>query len=960
MKKHRLFHIFLSFILIFSMLSLPVSAAGESASAIAEAITLDLLTTQSSYAVTKALDFTAANTLAAENGAQISWRSNTPALAVSGAQALVTRGDSAQTAVLTATVTKDGATAAKNLSLTIPAVSTYVFESEGFGRPALTGEYVNTIGSRWAASTNEAVYSAKVKQNDDGNYVLNCSHDEYVYTNKFTKYSLSEMPETKKITIEFTVTRPGTEKYSDAEAARKEVYYDFYFNGELAADKSIENNAQMALRIKQTATDGWVWSTHTSDVTGTKYGTYPAKDTPTRFKYEFTFNEDETLCSVWQDGTKLIDNKKRNAQINKLDNFTFHVLRYGDSGSFYFDDFVVTADKGDMTAEGLTTADMGALTVKNYTTPGTYPTPKLDITTKYDETSSLKQTFEELNGSVNTHFDYYGEWLVDNASGAETQLHTQAQDDTAPFQINTLYLGANHGPTCVLATSAGHGKTIADVGSYWQDSDERKWTLAQVVNADKLKFICDEFQNTSGDWRHRFVMPAGTLSCIDEGSTATLSITAASDSQLYPAIKGRTSSVKAVTNGIETELTMGEAQEFTCDRIILNETYIITDPRKVPELLRAGKGQWTEDTLTYALGEDMIRYHQTLTIMEDGTVLTEYDHEILMNLDGAGVNYGGYQYYMRTNPGGGVLRYMPDTKAFTDTHRDGTANVTFDFSAPWQMIGSDGKYDYPNSAQPYESKLWADENKAPSRMVDYMMNANGTTAMGFASGYLPVGDGEPTARLSAVNRAYYFYNSAKSYPFFVSQGKNTQGAKITGASYRKYADTAKFGEEVSAYSVSYGDEVYYYIDFLEAANGKTLTLPESFGTDVTLFDMSGETAGYKITGNKITVSGAQKDYLILKASAAGAAIRKTKVNALGTVEAVIGKLGTGTQSVAALCAGYKNGRLVKTAVCNQTLTGENTIVTFGDFSAADTYRVFLWSGTDTLQPLCAAQTGAIN
>lgn len=961
MKRNRIFHSLLSFILIMSMLSLPVRAAdNEDASAIAAALSFDLLTTQSSYAVTKALDFAAANAFAAEQGAQIAWTSDHAALTISGDKALVTRGASAQSVTLAATVSKNGAAVQKAFQLTIPAVSTYVFESEGFGRSALVGQYVNQIGSRWAASTNNtSVYTASIQQNADGNYVLDCNHPVYCSNaNAYTAYSFGEMPDTKKLAVSFTMMRTGDEAYSNA-SSQSEVYYDFYFNGETSADHTVENNTMQALRIKQNASAGTAWSGLAKS--GTKYGQYPAVNVPSRFTFEFTFTETATLCSMWQDGTQVMKDEPRKVQLSRLDNFKFHVLRYGDAGRFYFDDFVITADKADMTAETLTGDDMGALTVKNYTAAGTYPTAKLDITSKYDQSSTLKQTIGVRSDTTNPHIDHYGAWLVDNQSGTAQKLSTQDEDDTAPFQINTLYIGANHGPLCVQLTAANHGKTAADIGSYWQDEDGKKWTLAQIVDANRLNFICDEFQSASGDWRHRFVMMSnaqtGTLTCLDEGSEATLAFTKQTYTQLYPAVKDRTQTVKTVTNGIETDITLGEAQEIQCDRVILEETYIITDPRNLPALLRAGKGTWTGDS-GFALGEDMIRYHQTITVMEDGTVLTAYDHEILMDLTGISINYYGYQYYMKTDFGGGVKRYMPDTKAFTAANVNGTANDSFDFSTPRQMIAG-SSFDYPSSAIPNASAFWADTQKAPNRMVDYMMNADGTTKMGFASGFLPVGDGEPTARLNAANASFYFYKSTKAYPIFINKNKNMQNATIRGISYRKYADTAKDGEDVQAYSVSCGNEVYYYIDFLSAATDKKLTLPDNFGTDVVEVDRAGDGVSYTISGNTISVSGAAKNYLVLKAACAGVEIRETQVNALGTVQAIAGNFGA-SREVTAVCAGYKDGKLVKAAVQPATLEKANTILTFGDFSEADTYKIFLWSGTDTLKPLCTGKTGTVN
>ena len=181
---------FLSFIisLIMIIAVCPSFAMGaETAEDVANGINLDLMTTESRYAVTKDLDFSAVMSMVENEGATLKFTSSDSSVVkISGNAGLVTRPQSENAEItLTAEVSKNGEIANKNITFTVLPLSVYVFESEGFGRPDAVGKDISTIGTPWGKSTVTAAeknyLSASVASHADG-YSLDFAKSAYSAT----------------------------------------------------------------------------------------------------------------------------------------------------------------------------------------------------------------------------------------------------------------------------------------------------------------------------------------------------------------------------------------------------------------------------------------------------------------------------------------------------------------------------------------------------------------------------------------------------------------------------------------------------------------------------------------------------------------------------------------------------------------------------------------------------------
>ena len=957
---------------VYAFGSITFAAGSDDVNSAADALTLELLTAESSYAVTKPLDISSSGikSLCEEYGANITWSTDdTDVLAISKNSVSLTRGETDKEVTLTATITKDGAEATKELTFTVPSKNAFVFESESFAYPEKEGQYINNIGSRWGKSGNDSYYNAVLKKHN-GNYAMEANlvkQNDNAQT-PTTCFSLSEMPDSQQVTIEFTMefaepaTAPNTLHYNVlfCVADNPRPWYDYI------TYLDFERDNRRGIVYHRPAASG----TASALVTNLPYAT----NKKARIKYDFHFGENP-YYDVYLDGEKVYSNAQLLGSTTQISEVHFNIQRFGKEGRFYVDDLTVTAPVEGVEVPSLIPSSVGALEVD-------YSNGFFNITAEYDKDNYIMYKSGNTQND-NAHFDHHGVWLKSKTSGTETLLLERiSADETAPPMINNAYLGGNHGLMGPIITVSNHGMTYNDIGTYWQAGNNGgNWTLVKIVDANHLQFIGDDWasgtnafnndptiRNNGGAYQQ-----SGTLTSLD-GTGEVLNFTAQSPSQqIFPAFTDKVQKVYTVTGGVEQEVTdLSTLKSARCDRLILDESYIITDPTQMAPRLRANRplGGYVEAP-DIACGDPVLRYHQTITFMEDGTVITEFDHEFLKDVNS--FVYYGYQYYMKNNYGGGVKRYMPDTKPFTAesavySSRDGFtkgSSKTFDFSSPHQVI-SGTYFDYPYNAQPDKSQLWADTSKAPNRVVDYMMNSDGTTRMGFANGFLPIYDGKNDVRVNDTSKTFYFYGSVKAYPIFTSRGATKAGTTFHGVSYKKHDNTAKASENVQAYSVMYGDEVYYYIDFLADSENTSIKLPDNFDTDTAMcIDMTGAPE-YEISGNTVTVSGSKKDYIVLKSDAVSkdsAVINKTFYNVVnGKIQADIANPASASLNATAVAVCYdKNGRMLKVKSLDAPIAGGKAeILTFDeDFSQGSYCRVFLFE-KDSAEPLCINGYSEIN
>lgn len=383
------------------------------------------------------------------------------------------------------------------------------------------------------------------------------------------------------------------------------------------------------------------------------------------------------------------------------------------------------------------------------------------------------------------------------------QVLAFSTDECSPMVIHGEDIGGNHGHPCALrVTAPHHGKTVGDVGTLWQDESGMTFTLLRVENGDRLLFLSENIGPSKLDYAFADRI-TGSLTCLDTGEML-LPKAQQGGVQLTPAIRHIRREAVCLKDGVWQEIGYAEG----CDCAEIREEYEIVNPSTVADAIRAGRpegGYTTQPTL--AAGEAMFLHRMTYRVENDGTILCSFDHECLQDVPMP--YYLGIMHQLKCDVyGGGVWRYMPKVRPFE------AKGVRVDFTRLHPTTAATMP-DYV----PLTPDLWTNPASPPERQIDFLRRRDGSLAVGFASGFLPVDDGAPAKRAATITDAGTLVRSCKTYPTFAGGLDSVRRRKeahptfprLKGTAYKKYFQPQ--GEGACLYTVPHAGDAYVYMDF---------------------------------------------------------------------------------------------------------------------------------------------------
>ena len=391
------------------------------------------------------------------------------------------------------------------------------------------------------------------------------------------------------------------------------------------------------------------------------------------------------------------------------------------------------------------------------------------------------------------------------------QVLAFSTDECSPMVLGGEDIGGNHGHPCAIrVTAPQHGLTVRDVGSLWQDEAGLTFTLLRVDSADTLIFLSENIGPSLTQYEFASAI-TGALTCLD-CDKALQPMRQQGGVQLTPAIRHTRREALCLVGSQWVDATYNEG----CERAEIREEYEIVNPATVARAIREGRpeGGYTVQP-SLAMGEAMFLHRMTYCIEPDGAILCCFDHACLQDVSMP--CYLGIMHQLKCDVyGGGVWRYIPKVRPFT------AKGKAVDFTRPF-LTTQDTLPDYV----PLTPDLWTDPASPPDRQLDFIRRTDGTMAVGFASGFLPVDDGASAIRAGNITDAATIVSSCKTYPTFAGGLINMRGEKksyprLKGVAYKKYF--LPLGQEASLYTIPHGGDTYVYMDCFSNAP-QTLTYP---------------------------------------------------------------------------------------------------------------------------------------
>lgn len=843
-----------------------VKQAPNPAKDASELITLEMMTDESPYAITKDLDLSLADFYALDGMDDVTVTfesSDISVLSVIGNKGAVIRPDGGKDVTLSITAKKGGYEYTREFSLTVLSAGAYLYASDNFNYKSLSGKTAGVL-DRWTVQDNykgatytKLFYGADGGCVETGRTAKTGGYDE-------TYYDFTRMRKVKTLRVEMDY---------ELDELPKGSMLDVYFIG-VKEGGIVHNDIENGL-LKFRIQPGGV--TFTAKSSASKVVNQGDK-----FRIGFDFDFENDTVQIWYNGEKVGGplGFKGNYDFESIYKMNIRSYRQSENFNVKIDNLTAYSENADF-ADGVVDSEFETgrpmnVNITEYVSGGqTYQ--NMAITTKYDENTTLTQNLIQKPASTGTNpiVDFRGATLNDIGTGEKkTLLSRDVSDETNPPVINGMALGANHATVGLNVEAPAHGKTYADIGSVWIDESGYKFDLVRIPDENNLQFISFKSKSLTEPF-NRIAKVNGNLTYVSDGvNTDPITVKSyggGNNSQIYPGVKDVSHTYEIVKDGVRIPIDIKAiGNTYNCDEFIITEEYDIVNPYNVAENLRKNRpeGGYTENPLT-GIGDSIYHYKQILTVKPDGTIFTEVDHQVLVDINT--IDLYGYQFYIKKDVfGGGVFRQLPGTKKFKDSK-----GRTYDMSIPLEYTPdkNHANYDYPVNVT-MDKSYWADENIVPSRILDYYRNTDGENVMGYMTGYLPVYDGVPSVRREKAGTSIYMYDEfMKAYPKLVSTANlplekraalTTAGSRIHGVSYRKYVDLTEFDNEKQYYTINHENMTYYYVDFLEA--GEITVDLEKAGCvyDLTEFEKIGDIT-YERVGDKVIFTAEGKGYIMLKA-----------------------------------------------------------------------------------------------
>ena len=444
--------------------------------------------------------------------------------------------------------------------------------------------------------------------------------------------------------------------------------------------------------------------------------------------------------------------------------------------------------------------------VKPYEPFGVSRTIKPDLLLKIGETKPGEATIEPSSGQLTidagevkltvragSPISHYQSsvfnFIQDEFEGVITRY---PNDDAAPLRIDNTDIGGNHGYyQSVITTTAAHGKTDADVGSTWSDSIS-EYVILFIESATVLS-VTQKIANST--------LPSGTAQLTHitgAANTAAIMVSSINSRQMYPVIKNH--KITTIIDGKVQTTAITEKKTYS-KNVTFHETYEVMAKNDLVAWLIANKGvaHASYDAIGSAFVENSYVFDVDAgcTIYSSLSSLKSVPFADWMMTQSSRLNDDSRKYY------------VPKSEPFTQDA------VSYDFRSPRSM---------PVTALPSNRLLFTPATNDPlANPVDRLVQT--TSNFGYATGFLPVLDAEPSKRLVNASDLYFevVHTSLKVYPRLIDNSKTTLevGDNYSAIAYRKYFK--RDNKRTAKYLVRSTDADYLYLDW-HTATTDTITL----------------------------------------------------------------------------------------------------------------------------------------
>ena len=410
---------------------------------------------------------------------------------------------------------------------------------------------------------------------------------------------------------------------------------------------------------------------------------------------------------------------------------------------------------------------------------------------------------------------------------ARTKFHN-TNDSIAPVQTSGYwFIGGQHGYLVPRITSTGHDKTSADIGSWWQDTNGKKFQLIEI-SGNYLTFApyITVGPDNTGVSDYSFGYEMTDLTHVSGAThTTTIVVTTDGSTQLKP----------CTTNVINEFIANGKKitaddynTEIKCTELKFIVSADILNPATLTHILPSPMvgTPWFNITQTYlfiGLSCSVRQYFKTYTPLP----IVYYGATQPLGL----TEYESYHSFM----------FTPKVKSKTSGGITTDWKLPQDVTLPNQTWATNAFYNNANDLE--------DLNDLPDRVIEYYKNPNNNQYLiGFASGLSLLKSGTVSAKRSqnlGTGQVFHIANDGRNKLYFSvirNAGLSTVPAAFTlnYNYYQCYFDPNN-GDALT-YWYKEGDKYVIYVHAFAANQSCKIVLPKFLdGKNLTVVEKTADT-----------------------------------------------------------------------------------------------------------------------
>ena len=624
----------LAFIVASLMLlsAIPVFAAGESASEIAAAIDISMLTDEDARYITKDLDLDLSEEYP---DAVINWRSSNPdILTIVGNKGCITGPKENTPVTLTAIVYAGGETAVKDINLTVLIRNSVMICYEDFESPSLPANTSlsvidELINKGFSINADNSVFSSSVAEDPEN------AENKVMHLNLHT----ADTTGSKNFGGTIDLTAPdGTKRWiisMDVKlvGGNNSAQFFQYLVGDFSKNTAGTSNFQ----ISSATNNGYNFLGAPQKTAGTS----PASswvtikydvDIETMVYHVTAMKRGTTTALVDEDIDLSVNNTTKFKNLKKLNlyNYRKHAT------STYIDNIEIQAVAYDSLAEKET--ESGEL-VKDMLAAQNGDKIAVRSSYDYDNGEDLVYVFDNVFENTNLYDNSLAlkkAGIITSAQGntfdiPSPQIFSETQMGAPTFTINGHKMGAGIGAdVAVNVEKTNHGLSTRDLGLVFTDDGGTNWTLVSVPDGNNLVFISEN--SGASDYKWIFASSVnGTL-------TGDYTITPDSQSvcELYPSTVRKSLTAKVLTNAPTGEIlsnTLSQGRTLNGDAVEIKEEYSIINPVSVARELTANRPSEGYSSVPVLGGlEELVKLTLTYTFDKSGRVTLKATNKVMIDV----------------------------------------------------------------------------------------------------------------------------------------------------------------------------------------------------------------------------------------------------------------------------------------------------------------------------------------